>query len=885
MKSTLRTKIFLIGLAATFGITGYSQEPGTLKWRYPVGGASSAALSPDGNTIYIGSTNNNIYALNTDGTLKWSYPTLGQVWARPCVAPDGTIYVGSLDTMLYALNPNGTLKWTFTDIWTFDSIYPGATLASDGTIYYGSDDLLMHAVNPNGTLKWSVQANSEFRGPPAVATDGTVYFDDTEAIYSFNPDGSLRWTHTAVGVPNGPAVGSDGTVYIGGDNVLLALNTNGTVKWSYSVITVSSTMNTPAVGADNTVYISPGYGVFAVTNGVQKWFHGTGDNWMSGPALRNDGLVYVGDNNGILWAFKDGHNMWTYGTGSSIYSTPTIGPDDTVYFQSYDGYTYALYGGYFTNTFSLNAGQLSGGNLHTAALKKDGTVWTWGDNAFGQLGNNSTIDSHFPVQVLTGVTAVACGGQHTLALKSNGTVLAWGNNNNGQIGDNSTTTRKIPVAVSGLSGVVAISAGFLSSYAVKSDGTVWAWGDNSNGQLGDGTTTDRHIPVQVSTVTGITNIAAGDFHALALKSDNTVWAWGDNQYGQVGNGSSGSDALIPAQVGSLSSVRTVAAGGYHSLAIKTDGTLWAWGRNTAGQLGNNTTTQSTTPIQSLVTNVIGIAAGTNSSYALSTNLTVWAWGQNDKGQLGDNTTTERHVPVFTGATNTAIVAAGSRFGLVGTFDSIVAGFGDNSNGELGDNTITDRHVPALTHSFAFSPLIDIDFSNGSTSLKHGQAGIGQGTNDFWNLCRGTNFINTPFTIGTANLKHADGTATTVGINASFPAGQWAFGNGSSDPMYNAVLASLTTSPITLTVTNLPTGSYDFYVYSQSAVDQLSVGANTYGPLNSIDSVSNPPFWDNGRQYVTFHKIPVTAGQSVTITVGLVSGNSNCYLSGLQILPN
>ena len=856
MENKLLTKIFLIaGIATTLAIQGYSQQPGTLKWRYPVGGASSAALSPDGNTIYIGSTNNSLYALNTDGTLKWSYATLGQVWARPCVASDGTIYVGSLDTMLYAINPNGTLKWTFTDIWTFDSIYPGATLASDGTIYYGSDDLLMHAVNPNGTLKWSVQANEAFRGPPAVAADGTVYFNDGETLYSFNPDGSLRWVSAATATPNGPAVGTDGTVYIGSDNLLAALNTNGTVKWSYTVTTPDSTMNTPVVGADNTVYISPGFGVFAVTNGALKWFHGTGDNWMSGPALRNDGLVYLGDNGGTLWAFKNGHDMWTYNTGNSIYSTPTIGPDDTVYFQSYDGFTYALYGGYYTNTFSLNAGQLAGGNLHTAALKKDGTVWTWGDNAFGQLGNGGTTDSHIPIQALTGVIAVACGGQHTLALKANGTVMAWGNNNNGQIGDNSTTTRKSPVAVSGLTGVVAISAGFLSSYAVKSDGTVWAWGDNSHGQLGNNSTVDSHIPVQVSTITGITNISAGDFHVLALKSDNTVWSWGDNQFGEVGNGSSGANALTAAQVGSLSSVRTVAAGGYHSLAIKTDGTLWAWGRNTAGQLGNNTTTQSTTPIQSLITNVIGIAAGTNSSYALSTNLTVWAWGQNDKGQLCDNTIIERHVPVLTGATNTAIIAAGSKFGLAGTFDSIVAGYGDNSNGQLGDNTTTDRHVPALTHGFAFSPLINIDFSTGTTSLEHGQAGIGQGTNDLWNLCRGTNIITTPFTIGTANLKHADGTATTVGITASFPGGQWGVGNGSSDSMFNTVLATFTSAPMTLTVTNLPTGNYDMYVYSQSGVCQLSVGANTYGPLTSNGSISNPPFWDNGVQYLCVSSNP------------------------------
>ena len=191
---------------------------------------------------------------------------------------------------------------------------------------------------------------------------------------------------------------------------------------------------------------------------------------------------------------------------------------------------------------------------------------------------------------LNGLIALATGDYHSLALKSDGTVWAWGYNYYGQLGDGSTTSSTTPVQVSGLSGVIALAGGYSHSLALKSDGTVWAWGSNYSGQLGDGSTTSSTTPVQVSNLDGVVALAAGSYHSLALKSYDTVWAWGYNYYGQLGDGSTDSSTgnrSTPVQVSGLRGVIALAGGGYHSLALKSDGTVWAWGRNYHSQLGES----------------------------------------------------------------------------------------------------------------------------------------------------------------------------------------------------------------------------------------------------------------------------------------------------------
>jgi alpha-tubulin suppressor-like RCC1 family protein len=292
-----------------------------------------------------------------------------------------------------------------------------------------------------------------------------------------------------------------------------------------------------------------------------------------------------------------------------------------------------------------------GGDSATGyALKSDGTVYAWGGNGKGQLGDGTTTERHTPVQVagLTGVTAIAAGGDGTgYALKSDGTVYAWGNH--------TTTDRTTPVQVSGLTGVTAIAAGSGTGYAVKSDGTVYAWGYNTSGQLGDGTTTYRTTPVQVSGLTGVTAIAAGSGAVIstgyALKSDGTVYAWGNNGEGELGDGTL-ADRYTPVQVSGLTGVTAIAGGAATGYALKSDGTVYAW--------GNHTTTDRTTPVQvSGLTGVTAIAGGDGTGFAVKSDGTVYAWGYNTSGQLGDGTTMYRRTPVqVSGLTGVTAIAAG-----------------------------------------------------------------------------------------------------------------------------------------------------------------------------------------------------------------------------------
>jgi len=267
---------------------------------------------------------------------------------------------------------------------------------------------------------------------------------------------------------------------------------------------------------------------------------------------------------------------------------------------------------------------VAAGYGHTVALKEDGTVWAWGRNNKGQLGDGSTMERHTPVQVvgsrgmgfLTGVTAIAAHYLNTVALKDDGTVWTWGNNDYGQLGDNTRTSSYTPVQVVGpggtgfLTDVTAIAAGYGHMVALKDDGTVWAWGDNGYGVLGDGTTDPSYTPVQVlgpegvGVLTGMTAIAAGSIHTVTLKDDGTVWAWGYNYKGQLGDGTTDPSytpvqVLGPEGVGVLTGMTAIAAGWYHTVALKEDRTVWAWGNNGYGQLGDGTIAERHTPVQVL----------------------------------------------------------------------------------------------------------------------------------------------------------------------------------------------------------------------------------------------------------------------------------------------
>jgi len=339
---------------------------------------------------------------------------------------------------------------------------------------------------------------------------------------------------------------------------------------------------------------------------------------------------------------------------------------------------------------------IAGGNAHTVALKSDGSLWAWGWNYCGQLGDGTTTDRSSPVQVGsdTAWSAVATGYVHTVALKSDGTLWTWGRNYYGQLGDGTTTDRSSPAQVGSDTDWSAVAAGCGHTVALKSNGTIWAWGENNHGQLGDGTMTDRSSPVQVGSDTDWSAVVTKGFHTLALKSDGTLWAWGSNTYGVLGDGTV-STRTSPVQVGSDTNWSVVAASYTHTVALKSNGTLWAWGYNNQGQLGDGTTTHQTSPVQvGSDTNWAAVEAGYAHTVALKTDGTLWAWGRNDYGQLGDGTTEDKHSPVQVGSdTDWVAISAGLYHTVALKSDGTLWAWGWNEYGQLGDGTTTDRTSP------------------------------------------------------------------------------------------------------------------------------------------------------------------------------------------------
>jgi len=309
----------------------------------------------------------------------------------------------------------------------------------------------------------------------------------------------------------------------------------------------------------------------------------------------------------------------------------------------------------------------AGGTAHTAAIKTDGTLWTWGLGTAGILGDNTTISKSSPVQTVSGGTnwkQVATGTSIIAAIKTDGTLWAWGTNTDGQLGDNTTTSKSSPVqTVAAGTNWKQVIAGTTGIFAIKTDGTLWLWGTNTSGPLGDNTTISKSSPVQ--TVSGGTNwkqVAAGSSLIAAIKTDGTLWTWGLNQYGQLGDNTIINRSSPVQTVSGGTNWKQVATGLAHISAIKTDGTLWLWGANSNGQLGDNTIIDRSSPVQTVSggTNWKQVAAGSIHTSAVKTDGTLWAWGRNLFSALGDNTTIDKSSPVQTvaGGTNWKQVATG-----------------------------------------------------------------------------------------------------------------------------------------------------------------------------------------------------------------------------------
>lgn len=461
--------------------------------------------------------------------------------------------------------------------------------------------------------------------------------------------GPEQWTPTQV-------PGVSGVVAIAAwDQASLALKSDGTVvSWGKNGLSLPGD-NDPFIARKSPMLVPGLEQVVALSAGAGHWV-----------GLRADGTLWGWGLNGVFGQL---------GTGTTFHRptpVPASGLGEVV--------------------------SLAVGPSHSVALKRDGTVWSWGSNDWGMLGDGTRVSRATPVRVpgLDQVVAVSAGYAQTLAVKADGTVWAWGDDRYTRISDGPAPLPHLtPVQVAGLSGVVAVSTTVYHALALKADGTVWAWGHNEFGQLGDGTTTDRRTPLAVPGLTGVVAVATGAYHSLALKADGTVWRWGYTQGPEGPNGWTYTQNETPEQVAGLTGVVAIAAAANYSLALKSDGTLWGWGQNNEGQLGDRSVTLRMTPVQvQRLDNVVSMSAGLMHAAAVKADGTLWVWGSNDEGQLGDAAANHVLVPVqmpdFSGA---RAVAAGRWHSGVLKADGTVWSWGASYSGEIGDGSSSFSVTP------------------------------------------------------------------------------------------------------------------------------------------------------------------------------------------------
>ena len=600
-------------------------------------------------------------AINSDGELfAWgdnTYGQLGDGTTGDHTTPNqvGTdtdwVSVSAGDQHVVAIKSNGTLyAWGHNnhgqlgDGTTADKHIPTAiTAAGDGWVSVsagGGDDTSLYSHSSGHSV--------------AIKADGTLY------AWGLNDHGQLGRTGDTT-IPLQVGGDTDWESVSAGDSHTMAIKTNGTLwAWGWNHF---GQLGDDTNGIDRLVPTA------VDTTGVTgtTWTSVSAGSWHT-VATRNDGSLWT-------WGRND-YGALGYGT---LFFT-----DNPVQEGTGAG-----------NWVSANAG-----GFHTVATKSTGT-WTWGDNTYGQLGNGMLTDKHEPIQESTDAnwTSASTGGNHTVAIKVGGTLWSWGRNHVGQLGDGTAPLLKIdPVQVGIDSDWVNLTTGFEYSAAIKSGGTLWTWGDNYYGQLGDGTIDNQTTPNQVGGDIDWASVASGGWHTVAIKDDGagnrTLWSWGRNHVGQLGNGTvDDSNHSTPEQIGADNNWSSASVSDSHSVAINTDGELFAWGDNTYGQLGDGSTENNSTPEQIGLDTWSSVSASDYHTVAINSLGQLWVWGHNNHGQLGLGDTADRNTPTQIVGHTWLSVSTGDYHTIAVRSDNTLWAWGWNDHGQMGDNTTAEKHVP------------------------------------------------------------------------------------------------------------------------------------------------------------------------------------------------
>jgi uncharacterized repeat protein (TIGR01451 family) len=649
---------------------------------------------------------------------------------------------------------------------------------------------------------------------PTIAIGGSVqmtatgsYDDGTQQVIKQAKQVSAGASHTC-------AVNTDGTVQCWGNNNDGQLG-NGTFTASSTPVTVSGINTAVAVSAGGSVLQSHTCATLA-DGTVQCWgYNGSGELGNGTTANSSTPVTVSGISTAVTVSAGPAHTCatladgtlqcWGYngygqlgnGTTTSSSTPVTVSGISNAIAVSAGAYHtcatladgtlrcwgYNAYGqlGNGTTTNSSVPVTVSGINTavavsvgivgHSCAALTDGTVQCWGANNYGQLGNGTvTTNSSVPVTVsgISNAIVVSAGGYHTCATLADGTLRCWGSSATGQLGNGTTANSSTPVTVSGIDTAVTVSAGYGHTCATLADGTLQCWGDNGSGQLGNGTTTNNSsTPVTVSGLSAAVSVSAGSGHTCAALSDGTLRCWGDNSYGQLGDGTTTSSSSTPVTVSGLSNAVAVSAGGFHTCAVLADGTVRCWGSNGYGELGNGTTGfGSSTPVTvSGLNNAVAVSVGINHTCAVLTDGTLRCWGYNNLGFLGNGTTINSSTPVtVSGITNAVAVSASGSHTCAVLTDGTLQCWGSNYYGELGNGTTANSRTPVTVSGISNAASVA---AGGDVFSSHTCATLADGTmrcwglNDFGQLGNGTiSFSSNPSPI------IVSGISTAVAVSAS-----------------------------------------------------------------------------------------------------------------------
>lgn len=456
--------------------------------------------------------------------------------------------------------------------------------------------------------------------------------------------GGTLGTFTPLSTPNAPT-GLSVSTSIGSASVSFTAPTDtgdgAITSYIVTAINESTGASTGATGSASPITISTGGGTFKIrAQAVNDFGPGRLTEFSTGNA------VYSGAE---LWSWGE-NTQGQLGLGNRTNRSSPVQV------------------GVLTDWLTISANKDSG-NYTSASVKTDGSLWTWGGNNDGVLGlGTSTVNPRsVPAQVgtLTNWSDVSIS-RHMLAVKTDGTLWAWGVNNQGPLGQNNTISRSSPVQVGALTDWEKVATPFFASLAIKTDGTLWSWGFNVHGALGVGDTVTRSSPVQVGALTNWSSVSGGGYAAVATKTEGTLFSWGRNNYGQLGDGTVISRSS-PVQVGSLTTWAKADVGVFAGMAVKTDGTLWAWGFGVSGTLGTNNTISRSSPVQVGALTTWSSVSTNLHTLALRTDGTLWAWGDGGDGRLGDGTVVNKSSPVQIGSGTTWYsVAAGRNHSLATT---------------------------------------------------------------------------------------------------------------------------------------------------------------------------------------------------------------------------